>query len=52
MLYELAKGKIWKLDKIEKMNVHKTHLFLSYKIDNRKLKYKISKGTNTNTIEL
>jgi len=52
MLYDLAKGKIWKLKEIEKMNVHKTHLFMAYKIDNRKLKHKIAQGQNKNTIQL
>jgi len=47
MIFELAKGKIWKLKEIEKMNVHKAHLFMAYKIDDRKLKYKLSQGANT-----
>jgi len=41
------------MNQIEKMNVHKIHLFLAHKIDKQKLKYKImSQSNNTNTIQL
>lgn len=39
------------MNKVLNTNIHEFHLFLAYKIDAQKLKYKISKG-NTNTIEL
>jgi hypothetical protein len=50
-IFEMCKGKIWKLDKVLKTNIHEFHLFLAHKIDAQKLKHKIM-NKNSNTIEL
>ena len=50
-IFELCKGKIWKLETVLNTNIHELHLFLAHKIDKQKLKHKIM-TRNTNTIEL
>ena len=45
-MVELAKGKIWKLNDILKMEVHFVHFFLAHKIEKQKLKASLRKGEN------
>lgn len=42
-IYELAKGKAWKMDYITNMNIHEMHTFLAHKISLGKLKAELRK---------
>ena len=42
-IYELAKGKPWKMEYITNMKVHEMHTFLAHKIDLQKLKADLRK---------
>ena len=42
-IYELAKGKPWKMDYVTNMGVHEMHTFLAHKIDLQKLKADLRK---------
>lgn len=49
---KLAKGKVWKQEKVLKMNVHEILIYLCYKSDETDLKIELMKPKKDNEIQL